>query len=116
MSLAVEEECPVSLSLLGRLYRSSPEGLAVLVSTVPSQVRATLALYCYRRAHLQSIGLAIASTCSQAELVHELGRVGHDLFAQAQAEQPTSPKPTLAKSQRGVTLATGRLWQPPSLG
>ena len=117
MSLHAEEECPVSPSLLGRLYHSSPEGLAVLVETVPSQVRATLAFYCYRRVHLEGIGLAIASTCTESELVHELGRVGRDLFAQAQSatNKLVAPQSMPPKSRRGVTLATGPLWKPPSL-
>ena len=117
MSLHAEEECPVSPSLLGRLYHSSPEGLAVLVETVPSQVLATLAFYCYRRVHLEGIGLAIASTCTEAELVHELGRVGRDLFAQAQSatNKLVAPQSMPPKSRRGVTLATGPLWKPPSL-
>jgi hypothetical protein len=93
MNVRADEECPVPLSVLGQLYRSSPEGLTVLVRTVPPHARATLAFYCYRRAHLQGIGLAIAGTCTEAELVHELGRIGKDLFAQAQAatEQLGSP-------------------------
>ena len=116
MSLLAEEECPVSPSLLGRLYSSSPEGLAVLVRTVPPQVRASLAFFCYRRAHLESIGLAVAGTCTEAELVHELGQIGKDLFAQAQnaTEQIAAPE-RVAKSRRGVTLACGPLWKPPSL-
>jgi len=35
MNLAAEELCPVAESLLGQLYRSSPEGVAVLIETVP---------------------------------------------------------------------------------
>jgi hypothetical protein len=115
MNMHGEEECPVPISLLGQLYRSSPEGLAVLTRTVPPNARATLAFYCYRRAHLQNIGLAIAGTCTEAELVDRLGRVGHDVFAHAQeaAGQTSMPQPALAKSRRGVTLASGPLWQPP---
>jgi hypothetical protein len=114
MSVLAEDECPVSPSLLGRLYSSSPEGLAVLVRTVPPQVRATLAFFCYRRAHLESIGLAVAATCTEAELVHELGQIGKDVFAQAQAatEQIVVPE-RVPKSRRGVTLASGPLWKPP---
>jgi len=61
---AQEEECPVDDSLLGELYRSSPQGLHALVETVAPRVRAMLALYCYRRSHLSQLALAIASTCA----------------------------------------------------
>ena len=47
-----------------RLYRASPEGVSVVVKTVPPQTRAALAYYCSRRAHLESLALVIAATCS----------------------------------------------------
>jgi len=112
MALPSEEFCPVSDKFLGRLYRSSPEGLAVLVRTVPPNTRAMLAYYCSRRAHLESLGLYIASTCSQEDLYDVAGRAGLDLFARAQGEalKTEPPKP---KSRHGVTLASGPLWTIP---
>jgi len=90
-----EDSCPVSDSLLGRLYRSRPEGLAVLVKTVPPQLRAELAVYCYRRAHLQSIGLAIASSCTANHLYFYAGLAGlelHKRAAEAAAPDPIQPR------------------------
>ncbi len=52
-----DEPCPVSDQRLGELYRSSSHGLSELIATVSPDSRAMLALYCYRRAHLSSIGL-----------------------------------------------------------
>jgi hypothetical protein len=113
MSLLSEEFCPVSESLFGRLYRSSPEGVAALIMTVPAQTRAMLADYCYRRAHLQSLGLAIAKTCSEHDLQRFGGRMGAELPSRARAQKSqkdeSQPKP---KSSKGVSLATGRLWNP----
>src|SRR3954469_16303199 len=62
--LPQEESCPVPEDMLGQLYRASSQGLSELVATIPAGERAMLALYCYRRAHLQAIGLAIATGCT----------------------------------------------------
>ena len=75
-----EEACPVPESVLGQLYRSNPHGLAELVATVAPEVRAMLAIYCYRRAHLASIGLAIAATCEEEDLTTHGGNMGAVLF------------------------------------
>ena len=77
-SIAQEENCPVPELVLGQFYRASSHGLDELVATVPAEARAMLALYCYRRAHLQSIGLAIATRCEQQELEAFGGNPHHD--------------------------------------
>jgi hypothetical protein len=110
MALLSEELCPIPEGLLGRLYRSSPEGLAVLLESVPTSTRAMLAYYCYRRAHLEGIGIAIAGTCSQEDLYDVAGRAGWDLHARAQA---VPPQPARPKSRQGITLASGPLWDIP---
>ena len=96
-----EENCPVPDSLLGDLYRASPQGLHALVESIPPQVRAMLAIYCARRSHMASLALAIASTCERSELVsagHEFGAV---LFAQTRQAPAVVPE-----KRRKVTLAT----------
>jgi len=40
-----KDACPVGDGLLGQLYRSSPDGLATLVSSVPADTRAMLSLF-----------------------------------------------------------------------
>lgn len=115
MSLSDEHFCPVSESLFGRLYRSSPEGLAALVKTVPPNTRAMLAYYCSRRAHLESLGLVIAATCTQEELYDVAGRAGWDLHTRAQAEATKPAEPRKPKSRQGVTLASGPLWKIPNI-
>ena len=86
-----EENCPVGDKMLGDLYRSHERGLADLVATVAPDVRATLALFCYRRGHLHSMGLAIAASCTEDELEHAGGRVGLALFALSR-EAPQAPR------------------------
>ena len=73
--------CPVQEELLGEMYRSNENGLARLVESVSSDVRAMLALFCYRRSHLHSLALSIAASCSERELIQFGGRVGSALYA-----------------------------------
>src|ERR1700709_2915407 len=73
--------CPVRDELRGARYRASENGLPILVESVSSEVRAMLALFCYRRSHLHSLALAIAASCSERELIQLGGRVGTTLYA-----------------------------------
>ena len=96
-----EEVCPVPESLLGDLYRASPEGLHALVESVPAPVRAMLAIYCSRRAHLATLGLAIASTCERSELIRSGGQLGAAIFVQSRQALHVAPE-----KRRKITLAT----------
>ena len=73
--------CPVQDELLGQMYRANEHGLARLVESVPSEVRAKLALFCYRRSHLHSLAMAIAASCTERELIEAGGRVGSAVYA-----------------------------------
>src|SRR5215210_6259959 len=101
-----EESCPVPDALLGDLYRASPMGLHALVESVPPGVRAMLAVFCSRRAHLASLGLAIASTCERRELIKSGGELGAVIFAQSREASPVIPE-----KRRGVTLPRSSLSQ-----
>ena len=99
--------CPVGDELLGEMYRASEHGLSRLVESVSSDVRARLALFCYRRSHLHSLALSIASSCSERELIHFGGRVGSILYRLSR-EAPSS-RPTAVSSSGGrkpITLST----------
>jgi hypothetical protein len=63
------------------MYRANANGLPLLVESVSSEVRAMLALFCYRRSHLHALAVAIAASCTERELVHFGGRVGSTLYA-----------------------------------
>jgi hypothetical protein len=106
-----DETCPVSDKALGDMYRASPHGLNELIAGVSPHARALLAVYCYRRAHLASIGLAIAATCEQDDLTGLGGNVGKGLFERSR-EAPNTPlvDPRTA-ARRKVTLATEPLRQ-----
>ena len=58
-ALLEDELCPVADEILGEMYRASAHGLNELIATVSPTARVLLAVYCYRRAHLASIGFAI---------------------------------------------------------
>jgi len=47
-----DEVCPVRDELLGELYCAAEHGVSDLVASVAPDIRALLALYCYRRSHL----------------------------------------------------------------
>ena len=51
------------------MYRASPGGLPLLVESVSSDVRAMLALFCYRRSHLHPLAVSIAASCTERELI-----------------------------------------------
>jgi hypothetical protein len=101
------DTCPVRDELLGEMYRASEHGLPVLVESVSPQVRAMLALFCYRRSHLHSLALSIAASCSERDLVQIGGRVGSTLYALSR-EAPASraaPSPSY-NGRKPITLST----------
>jgi hypothetical protein len=101
------DTCPVRDELLGEMYRASEHGLPILVESVSPQVRAMLALFCYRRSHLHSLALSIAASCSERDLVQIGGRVGSTLCALSR-EAPASraaPSPSY-HGRKPITLST----------
>jgi len=104
-----DDVCPIGEELLGELYSASKLGLPALVATVPPRVRAMLALFCYHRSHLHSMGLAIAANCDEDDLVRFGGRVGATLFARAREAPPQQPAALHHANRRKITLASGQL-------
>jgi hypothetical protein len=106
-----DEPCPVTDQTLGEMYRASAHGLNELIATVPPTARTLLAVYCYRRAHLASIGLAIAATCEKDDLTALGGNAGATLFERSRE----APQPSLdvrANGRRKITLAAEPPRQP----
>jgi hypothetical protein len=99
--------CPVREDLLGEMYRANENGLPQLVESVSSEVRAMLALFCYRRSHLHSLALTIAASCDERELIQLGGRVGSTLYTLSR-EAPSS-RPAASSSyghRKPITLST----------
>lgn len=104
-----KDACPVEDDLLGSLYRASPQGLPELVLSVPAETRAMLALFCYRRSHMQELALAIASSCELRDLVQWGGALGSAIYAMAQQSPGSKPAAIETSSRRKVTLSTAPL-------
>jgi hypothetical protein len=108
MSSSAEDICPVRDELLGELCRADDRFMPGFVSTLAPDIRASLALFCYRRNHLHSMGLAIAASCNENDLVREGGSAGAVLFEcskKRSAGEALSPR----VGRREVTLSTGVL-------
>jgi hypothetical protein len=97
--------CPVRDELLGEMYRANANGLPLLVDSVSSEVRAMLALFCYRRSHLHSLAVAIAGSCSERDLIESGGRVGSTLYALSR-EGSAKASPSLSGGRKPITLST----------
>ena len=50
------------------------------VGEVPPERRSSVALFCYRRSHLEEAALAVAATCDEEDLVDIGGPLGRTLF------------------------------------
>ena len=98
------DACPVADDLLGQMYRANPNGLSLLVANVAPDVRARLALFCYRRSHLHALAVAIASSCSEWELVNSGGRVGSTLYALSR--EPVRAAAVSHGGRKPITLST----------
>jgi hypothetical protein len=98
--------CPVRDELLGEMYRANENGLPKLVESVASDVRAMLALFCYRRSHLHSLALSIAASCSERELIQLGGRVGSTLYALSREAPATRSLPSSYGHRKPITLST----------
>jgi hypothetical protein len=98
--------CPVRDELLGEMYRASEQGLPRLVESVSSDVRAMLALFCYRRSHLYSLALAIAASCSERDLIQLGGRVGSTLYALSREPAARAAPSSSYGNRKPITLST----------
>src|ERR1700685_1301739 len=98
--------CPVRDELLGEMYRASENGLPKLVDSVTSDVRAMLALFCYRRSHLHSLAIAIAASCSERELIQLGGRVAPTLYALSREPAARAAPSSSYGNRKPITLST----------
>ena len=103
-----DDVCPVRDELLGELYRANDLFVPGFVYTLAPDIRASLALFCYRRSHLHSMGLAIAASCEEDNLVWAGGSVGAFVFACSREASPREVQSARA-DRRKITLATGVL-------
>jgi hypothetical protein len=109
--LQLDNDQPVPAELVERLYRAGESRAGDLVADFSATQRANLAVYCYHKAHLQRVGLAIAATCDRSVLELTWGRaLGKALFEQSR-ELALTPAPITNPYRPAVTLATLRAMQ-----
>jgi len=93
---------------LARLYGATTKSVGAIVGDLSASERARLAVFCYGRAHLNRIGLAIAATCDLNQLIvaSSSATAGHTMFTQSR--DATLPVERVSYGRRApVTLATG---------
>lgn len=96
----------LSDDLVGWLYRADEDTVLDVMGQLSPQQRADVAVFCYQKAHLHQIGLAIAATCDPGALIQALGTVrGRILFAQSRENRPQSDRRPPGQ-RRKITLAT----------
>jgi hypothetical protein len=98
--------CPVRDDLLGAMYRANENGLPQLVESVSADVRAMLALFCYKRSHLHSLALAIAASCNERDLIQLGGRVGSTLYALSREPAARATPSSSYGNRKPITLST----------
>ena len=64
-----------------------------------------LALFCYRRSHLHQLALAIATSCTERQLIEMGGRVGSTLYALSR-EPAHAQASTSSNGRKPITLST----------
>lgn len=91
---------------LDRLYGAAAHSVADIVSHLTGTERARLAVFCYGRAHLNSIGLAIAATCELDHLMaaSNSGTAARAIFTQSR-ERALVPEKPLVGRRGAISLA-----------
>jgi hypothetical protein len=101
----LDDDMAVPDELIGRLHRATATTILDLLDRFTPQERANLAMFCYRKAHLHRIGLAIAATCDLPALVQQWGTVlGHAIFIQSR-EKGIEPETVRQPQRQKITLA-----------
>ena len=80
---------------LDRLYGAATQSAHEIVATLTASERARLAVFCYGRAHLNAIGLAIAATCELDHLVAaaQSTTAARTMFAQSRDRAVAAERP-----------------------
>lgn len=104
-----DDACPVCEQFLAELSSANEGALRGLLEDIEPEIKPELAFFCYRRAHLQTVGLAIAACCNESELVFFGGRAGAVLFARSREEWGAVQTVPVYSMRRKITLARGPL-------
>jgi hypothetical protein len=91
--------------VIGQLHRHRGHGVDAIVSNFPAQQRARLALFCFGRAHMREIGVAIAATCEEDVLVEIGAAAGAALFAISRERPVLDKGPSHARPKISLAQA-----------
>jgi hypothetical protein len=91
--------------VIGRLHGCPTRSIEGLISNLPENERGRLATFCYVRAHLHEVALAIAATCNVEALVHAGGKPGNFLFEQSRL-RPKAEQSDPGARRAKISLAT----------
>ena len=106
--------CPVSLELLGEVYRADEYDFPEIVAGIAPLKRAQLAAYLYGKSHMHQLGLKVARACEREDLVRVAGEIGSVVHGQSQLKPARAPTPSPAaapvpkKISLGGSSAKGR--------
>lgn len=78
-----EVECPISTEMLGTLVRAETALIGEMVAGLPRSTVAQLSIYCYGRAHLRDLGMALMGHCDVRHLVDIAGVMGQVIARQS---------------------------------
>jgi hypothetical protein len=97
-----DDDICISEEMIGRLHCATETSVLELVAALQANRRASLAMHCYRRSHLRTAALIIASTCDLITLVRVCGPLrGQAIFDQSRA-RPNKPR---VRGRAKITLA-----------
>ncbi|MBE7199073.1 MAG: hypothetical protein INR70_14905 [Parafilimonas terrae] len=85
-----EIDCPVSLEVLGSVYRADEYDLPEILGRIPPLKRAQLATYLYGKSHMHQLGLKVARSCDREDLIRVAGEIGSVIHGQAHIK-PSKP-------------------------
>jgi len=94
------DDCPVTEGTFQKLLQSNVASAAEVTRTLPEEQRSRLAVFCYKKAHLRPLGMAIAATCSRRSLIEESGHAGALIYSQSRDPQIRT-ETELHSSRRG---------------
>jgi hypothetical protein len=80
--------------------------LPVPVGEVPPERRSSVALFCYRRSHLEEAALAVAATCDEEDLVDIGGPLGRMLFLKSRKVSSRGDESFNSLSALALSLAS----------
>ncbi len=102
--LPFSDDCPVSLDVLGTLYRGDAEVMETVLADIPSATRARLATYLYGKSHLHALGLRVASACTETDLVRVAGHAGR-CCSPSPAPRRAAPRSAIPASAASASRA-----------